>query len=165
MLVGFEGTLGSGKTLSMTFWARYFSYVTKIPVYTNYQTSFSTVISKWDDILKIQNGILCLDEIHAIGFDSRTSAKDFTQAKRTHFILQTRKKNILVFYTSQAIRQVDNRLRGVTDFLIMCEKKGSNIENQVIKYQTSEIGRKLKLRGVEKIFKWYDTFEVVNALQ
>lgn len=165
MLVGFEGSLGTGKTLSMTFWARYFSYISKINAYTNYQTAFSIPISRWDEITKIKNGILCLDEIHAIGFDSRTSAKDFTQAKRTHFILQTRKKNILVFYTSQSIRQVDNRLRGVTDYLILCSKKGNTIENQIVNYQTGEMGRKIRLRNVEKIFKWYDTFEVVNALQ
>lgn len=164
MLVGFTGSLGSGKTLSMTFWARLLSYRTKMPVYTNYETSFGQKVTKWDELIKIDNGIVCLDEVHAIGFDSRTSAKSFSQAKRTHFILQTRKKNMLVLYTSQHIRQVDLRLRNITDYLILCSKKGETINNQVIKYLSDEIGRNIRLLEVSKIYPWYNTYEIVNYL-
>lgn len=164
MLVGFEGTLGGGKTLSMTYWARYLHAKTGRPVYTNYDTVFSTRVNTWKELTEIENGIVCLDEIHIIGFDSRTSAKSFTQAMRTHFMLQTRKKNMLVLYTSQSIRQVDLRLRNVTDFLVSCSKEGSRINNQVFKLMSGEIGKCLKLNNIELVYPWYDTYEIVGNL-
>ena len=161
MFIGFTGSLGSGKTLSMTFWGRYFGYKTDTPVYTNYKTDWATQIKSWDEFTRITHGIVLLDELH-ITFDSRLWSNT---AKRTHFLLQTRKKGLLVMFTTQHISQVDKRIRNICDYLIMCEKKGEMIRNSVFKFLSDELGRQLVLKDIKKIYSWYDTYEIVSFLK
>ena len=166
MFVAFTGTLGSGKTLSMTFWGRYFGAKLNCPVYANYQTSFASPISDWKQLTQITNGIVLLDELHIL-MDSRKSVGKFTggkQTARTHFMLQTRKKNMLVLYTTQLFGQVDLRVRSITDYMIMCQKRGLTIKNTVVEMATMQYGRTLVLNNVNRVFKWYDTYEIVRDI-
>lgn len=157
MLVGFTGNMGSGKTLTMTILAYVIAKKHHIPVFSNYWTEFSTGVKSWDEVYKIERGILLLDEAH-VPFDSRAFADDHG---RTHFILQTRKKNLLVFFTTQHISQVDKRIRNVCDFIVACSKRGDTLKNQIIDYQSEKLGRKMKIRQVHRFYRLYNTNELV----
>jgi len=117
MLIGVFGKMGSGKTLIMSILGYLFQPF-DIPVYSNYDLERSLPVRDIDSLLKINNGIICLDEFW-ITMDAR-SWKD--NIFLTRWINQTRKKNLLVFYTIQSFRQIDIRVRHGTDLLIFCEK-------------------------------------------
>lgn len=161
MFIGFTGSLGSGKTLSMTFWGRYLASRLHMPVYSNYKTSFSQQIDSWDYLTSITNGVVLLDELH-ITFDSRLWSNT---AKRTHFLLQTRKKNLCVMYTTQHISQVDKRIRNISDIVCLCEKKNGMIRNSVVQFLTGEMGRQLVLKNIPLVGRWYDTNEIVTYIK
>ena len=166
MFIGFTGSLGSGKTASMTFWGAYFAYKTGMPVYSNYALSMpreikTQLIDSWDALTRITNGIVLLDELH-ITFDSRLWSNT---AKRTHFLLQTRKKNLVVMFTTQHISQVDKRIRNICDYVLLCEKKAGQFRNSVIHFLTNELGRQLLLKNMRPVYDWYNTFEIVNYIK
>lgn len=157
MLVGFTGNMGTGKTLSMVIHGYALHRRFNVPVFANFDTTFSMPVHSWDDIYRINNGVLMLDEAH-VAFDSRAFKDDHG---RTHFILQTRKKNLLVMFTTQHISQVDKRLRNVCDYVVICKKSGDKVTNQVIEFLSDKIGRKIKLHGVSRFYGLYDTYELV----
>jgi len=161
MFIGFTGSLGSGKTLSMTYYGRLLGHRTGAKVYSNYQTTFSKLITSWDELTAIKDGIVLLDELH-ITFDSRLWSNT---AKRTHFLLQTRKKGLIVMFTTQHISQVDKRIRNICDNVIMCEKKGGLIRNTIVKFLTDEMGRQIVLKNIHKIYTWYNTYEIINYIK
>jgi hypothetical protein len=161
MFVGFTGGLGSGKTYSMTFYGRYMAETLKLPVYANYETSFATKITSWEQLTSITNGIILLDELH-ITFDSRLWSNT---AKRTHFLLQTRKKNLMCMFTTQHISQVDKRIRNICDYVILCEKKGSLFRNTVVNFLKDEIGRNITLKNSKIVQNWYNTYEIISYIK
>lgn len=170
MFIGFTGSLGSGKTLSMTFWGKYFSRKLNIPCYSNYKTNFAENITDWKQLMAVQNGVVLLDELHIL-MDSRTSGISKNrfgggnkQTYRTHFMLQTRKKNMLVMFTTQHISQVDLRIRNICDYVILCQKKGLSIKNTVVNWADMNIGKTLVLNNVNRIYNWYDTYELVHDI-
>lgn len=165
MQVGFCGTLGSCKTLSMTYFGRLLGEQTGSPVFANYKTSFAQEISTWSEILALKKGILLLDEAHVACFESRGSGDNREQTNRTHFLLQFRKKGLLLFYTTQHPSQVDKRLRNITDYMVFCSKIGNEARLQVVNWQTMEYENRVKLNDIRPVFDWYDTYEVVNFIK
>ena len=96
MIITFVGTVGSGKTLAMTYEAWKY-YRQGFKVYSNYNLSFPhTKLTKavFDGMIahkeQLQDAVLCLDEIH-VWLDSRSSMQKKNKVI-TYFILQTRKR-------------------------------------------------------------------------
>lgn len=160
MLVGIMGKMGSGKTLSMSIIAEYLSKATKAPLYANYGLQGAEPLGSLNEVDQITGGILCLDELW-LSMDSR-AWKD--NIRVSHWVNQTRKKKVVVFYTTQHIRQMELRVRNATDILIVCEKKPEGHWLTFIDYQYRAIGKRFLIESPSRFYPLYDTFEVLKPL-
>jgi len=160
MIVVFTGTLGSGKTLSMSAIGTYMSRKSGLRLYSNYGLQNSERIYTVEQLLEAKSGILCFDEAHT-SIDSRLYKDNVTF---THFLLHTRKKGLIVLMTTQVFGQVDIRARGITDYLIMCSKKGDGIWLQFIDWQDRIIKHKVNIPDYKRYYSIYDTYELVNPI-
>lgn len=179
MIYGFFGDLGSGKTLSMTKYV-YWHYLTGYDVYSNYKLSFKHKIINADFVQKVVKEdlnfsgktIFCLDEIDMY-MDSRRSAKE-KNLLISYFIKQIRKKNIKLFYTTQAEHLIDKRLRGLTRTHVQCKStdlylyKKYSEEPLFIKVIYNEIFVNRKIVGKKRYvgnpyFDKYDTKQLIVA--
>lgn len=163
MLVGIAGRMGTGKTLSMTVLGQALAYISKSPLYANYTLNgidykFLTSIK---DLWESDKGIMLLDELW-LTMDSRLW-KDNTKLSR--WLNQTRKKDLIILYTTQHIGQVDIRIRRATDWLIICEKKPEGIWLNFIEYQYGLIGKKLLIENPQKHYNRYNTYEVLSTMK
>lgn len=117
MLIGIKGKLGAGKTLAMTFlgYLAQQKYGTKIA--SNYKTTFSDqYITTLKQFESFKNGIMLLDELW-LWIDSRRSGSDKNMIVNK-IPLASRKRGLIIIYTSQQIGQTDLRIRGITDLII-----------------------------------------------
>lgn len=170
MLVGIVGKMGSGKTLVMTMLAGFFRLhnALSLPVYANYSLKDSLIVDSVKELLRIENGVVCLDEFW-VSLDSRAWKNNVFL---TWWINQTRKKNLLVLYTTQHFGQIDLRVRRATDMLIYCEKiKSLEAKQKVFRYSfiDSFSGRILKSFKIpsdkaSNFFSLYNSFEIVRPL-
>lgn len=127
MIIGIEGGLGSGKTLAVV---RYLvkDYNDGRIIFSNFK--LKKIKYKPLDVLEILkldeggvslNNVSCaIDEITVFA-DCRTS---MTKLNRflSYFILQTRKRNVTLYYTTQDFNMVDLRLINHTDIRVVAEK-------------------------------------------
>lgn len=160
MLVGFMGNMGTGKTLGQSIVASIVSKKTGLPIYANYGLKGAKPVNKLSQLWDLPPCILCLDEIW-INMDARLWKDNVTL---TRFINQTRKKGLLVLYTTQHIRQVELRVRNATDILVMCERKNKGHWYSFIDWQYRFIGRKFFLDNPARFWDIYDTFELVSPI-
>ena len=161
MLIGIMGKMGAGKTLSASILASYLSRATGAPLYANYALRGATRMKTMQDIFGLNSAILVFDEMW-LTMDSR-QWKD--NVFLTRWINQTRKKKMIVFYTTQHIRQIEMRARNATDILIYCENTGDGHWLQFIDWQYRELGRKYLLQHPKRFYPLYDTFEVLEPLK
>ncbi len=175
MILGFIGTVGSGKTLSMTIQA-YNYHKAGFNIYSNYHLAFphtKLTKKKFDELIEdkeqLQDCVLLLDELH-IWLDSRSSGKTKNKAI-TYFILQTRKRNVRLLFSTQHFHQVDKRLRDTTDVLVYCDnlsnkssivKAGRVILQQEYFYQYEPKKRKKTVFHANPYFGLFDTTEIVD---
>jgi len=159
-IIVFTGGLGQGKTLSMTLYAHLLmaKYNQKLNLYANYGLKGARPIKTFQDLLKAEKGILCLDEAH-ISLDSR-NFKDKSSMSMTHWLLQTRKADLVVMMTSQGFDQIDIRARRVTDVIASCEKlKDNTFKIHMVDWPKRKLGRILTIKHPEYVYKYYDTKE------
>jgi len=161
MLLGIMGQMGNGKTLSMSMFGTYFAKMAKVPLYANYGLKDSIYVNGIDDIWKIDNAVLCLDELW-LTMDAR-NWKD--NVSLTRWINQTRKKRLLVLYTTQHINQIEMRVRKATDVLFYVQKVGQDHRITYVDYQYDRLGKTYILSNPQQFYKLYDTFEVLNPLK
>jgi len=164
------GDIGSGKTLTACYFC-YKAYKNGQKIYSNINFSFphEKLDNKFfSDYLnhgkQINNCVVFIDEAY-IYLDSRMTG---TAQNRTltYFILQTRKKNVTLIYTSQFLGQCDIRLRNNTDRVVYPKlyKNCNNSGQDVCKFavQTPD-GRTRKRMFVANLYyKLYDTKEIVS---
>jgi len=161
MLIGIMGKLGAGKTLTLSALAYYLGKQFKTNVYANYGLKDAQRLESLKEFWNIENGIVALDELW-IDIDARNWKNNITL---TRWALQTRKKGLIVMYTTQHIRQVDIRIRNVTDYLIYTEKQAGNFSIAILDYQYREIIKKAIIKNPEKIFKLYNTYEIIKPMK
>lgn len=162
MLVGIMGKMGTGKTLTQTILMQYLHATTGVPIASNYKMKNASLVKSLMDITAKQSEVFGFDEIW-LSADSR-AWKD--NVRLTQWVNQTRKKKMIVFYTTQHIRQVEMRIRNATDVLIVCEKDEVNHYLTFIDWQYKTIGRRYVIpREIAKLFyPLYDTYEVLEPL-
>ena len=165
MLIGIMGKMGAGKTLTMSMLATYMAQRSNAPLWANYGLLNANRIKNREQLWKMENGIFCFDELW-LTLDARNWENNVLL---THWVNQTRKKKLLVFYTTQHIRQVELRVRNGTDILIYCEKKDNGqIKLTFIDWQYREIGRQVSLNNnydiMRKFYGLYDTYEIVDII-
>ena len=128
MIIGFIGSMRSGKTLLMTAHA-YDLYKQGYKVISNYGVSFKHKPLSVKDIEEsikdkdtdyFENTVVLLDEV-GVYIDSRTSA---TRRNRlySYFLTQSGKLSTTIFWTSQYFGQIDKRLRQNTQIVYSCQR-------------------------------------------
>lgn len=162
MVIGIIGRMGSGKTLNMTKWGLLFQELTKLPAFFNYHVKGGHFYERLNDVITRQNAIICCDEI-TTELDSR-SWESGKSVKTSHKIVQIRKLNINLLYTTQRWNTVEKRLRENTDYLIMCKEKGK-IERIIDVQDGEEMATEvitLINEHPELIWNKYDTNEIID---
>jgi len=162
MLIIFTGSLGQGKTLSMSILGTLLARAGGLNLYSNYGLKDAQRIYKMDHLLNMEKGVMCFDEAH-MSIDSRTWKDNI---KLSHFMLQTRKKDLIVMMTTQAFGQVDLRVRGITDYVVACRKKPAGFWLQFINWQEQTLchRRLIPSESVKRYYQLYDTKEIVNPI-
>lgn len=174
MIIGFVGPRGQGKTLLMSARLRR-RYRRGYKILTNYEVNFPHGSLNAKKLVEmgeeLKNCAIGVDEIHVL-LDSRNSMSNRNKMI-TYFILQTRKRNVVLFFTTQDYGQVDVRLRRNTDFWVECIRitkihsvTGKKIKTNKFLYKIYEglTGRLLDIRLIngEQFFGIYDTQEVIR---
>jgi hypothetical protein len=163
MIVAFIGLLGQGKTLAMTTFAKELHDTQGRKVMSNYKVRFGEPVNPIDLIgFEIEDCVLLLDEAYTL-LDSRYNS----QAARHigYFLKQTRKRSVDVYYTSQRFKDVDIRLRQITDRVVVCFKYPDQGFLYVITESGVEISRVwLEWEKAETIFPLYDTTEIIMPM-
>lgn len=125
MIIGFVGDgktfMGIGKTLCMTAFA-FSDYEEGATVYSNYKLMFKHKQLVIEDFLKesdIKKATVCIDELHIF---ADSSARTKLSRLLTYFTLQTQKRDVNFYWTSQRFFNVDLRIRNVTDLVFICNK-------------------------------------------
>lgn len=172
MIIAFIGNMGSGKTLSMVRHA-YKKYRKGFTIYSNIKLNFPYKEYDLQMIMDYaQNGktfykaIFLLDEAH-IFLDSRMSASKRNRIL-TYFILQTRKADIELCYTTQNFMQVDIRLRNQTDDIIECYKKPYKDKLMILNrhniIRMEGILQHIYFFEANNIYPLYNTLEIVKNI-
>lgn len=170
MIIICQGPLGSGKTLTMSTVAEMFHYRTGLALYANYGLSNAHNINSFETLFNLRNGIVAIDEFHVL-IDSRMFKAE-KQIQTTHWLLQTRKKSLIILGTSQDIDQVDLRLRRVVDVLIDCKKVGGLGNLRTLATMWYPVGTDIWVKkGVRMLdhspfmYSLYDTYQEINPLK
>ena len=175
MIIGYIGTRGRGKTLSCVREA-YEHYLDGYEIYSNIKLN-NKYFKNWYSIdnkmiidwvkgdKQFKKAFFILDEVHAY-LDSRMG-----MSKRnvviSYFILQTRKRNVRIGYTTQFIDQVDKRLRQPTEIMVECQNymtpSGMFQKNKITHFETKRAYYD-SFRGSD-YFDYYDTNEIMNPFK
>lgn len=175
MIIGYIGTRGRGKTLSCVREAHE-HYLNGYSIYSNiklnsqyfpgYKLIDGSMIKNYvNNDAQFKKAFFILDEVH-VYLDSRMG-----MSKRnvviSYFILQTRKRDVRLAYTTQFIDQVDKRLRQPTEIIVSCQNfinSKEQIQNNMV--WDRETGRKYQdIFIANDYFDYYDTNEIVNPFK
>ena len=165
MIVGFSGGLGSGKTIGMV---RYLfkDHANGNKVFANF--GLRNIDFEYLNVPEIMNDSTLnsmsvgIDEI-TVFLDCRKSSSKMNRYI-SYFILQTRKRNVNLYYTTQDFGMVDLRLINHTHFQILCNDTS---EEYIKKYTIMDFRNPQKPRlkrfflDISKYFDYYDTNEVI----
>lgn len=175
MIIGYIGTRGRGKTLSCVREA-YEHYRNGYTIYSNiklnkryfkkYYTLSGDMLIDWVKGEKhFKKAFFILDEVH-IFLDSRMGMSK-KNVIISYFILQTRKRDVRLGYTTQFLNQVDKRLRNPTDIMVQCQNYNTDsvVMNRNIVLD-KETGRTwVDTFEANEYFSYYDTNEIVNPFK
>lgn len=161
------GGLGSGKTCLLTFLALKHDENAG-QVWANYSISCENYhYLRPEDLLKLGQGDMAnIDEAYN-WLEARTSSKG-TNRYLSYIVYQSRKRDLKINLTAQMISSIDVRFRTMADIIVQCEKK-SNRFAYTVNLATSK-GFKVKHFAIpftlaeEKIWPYYDTFEIIDPL-
>jgi len=175
MIIGYVGTRGRGKTLSCVREAyehqrKGYSIYSNIKLNKNVFPKYTLITGKMlMDWVKgeqqFKKAFFILDEVH-VYMDSRMG-----MSKRSviisYFVLQTRKRDVRIGYTTQFLNQVDKRLRNPTEIFVECQnymtKNGVIQENKVFHEETARAW--LDRFKANDYFGYYNTDEIVNPFK
>ena len=167
MIIGIVGSMRGGKTISMVAFAHKY-FLQGSTIYANLGLKFKFEPLRMADISNcdhdFNNALLAIDEIHLF-MDSRQS---MTKNSRiiSYFITQSRKRNLVLVYTTQQSGQVDKRLRANTDYFIKCDnlspkdaKKDVFIKMTINDMMGHQV---IKIFKADPYFELYDTHQVID---
>lgn len=175
MIIGIEGGLGTGKTIIMV---RYLlkDYLNELKLFTNFGLK-NIDYNKLDvlEIMKNENlsGVsIGIDEI-TVFLDCRKSGSKMNRIL-SYFILQTRKRNVNLYFTTQSFNYIDRRMLEHTDIRVLCRhiynennevvpniKSYSIIDCRDISSGVADIPIHRIYLDISKYYTFYDTNEVI----
>lgn len=165
-IVGIEGGIGTGKTTVLTHFAITEHVMLKKPIWANYHLkgipytylTFEDLMELMKEQFDFEKAAIFLTEAH-IWIDSRMSQ---TKQSRlfTYFMLQTGKQDINLYYDTQDFRQVDIRLRKMTDLAIHVRRKGNH---HLMKIRDMHSGKKKNaILDGSNVYPFFNTKEVAQ---
>lgn len=161
----FVGTLGSGKTLFMSFLAA-LEMQRGRPVWANYALHGATRLNTWDELFATSDGLICLDELQVL-VDSREFSKKENKVF-SQWLLQTRKAGLELWFTTQHIEQVDKRVRGVLDWLFFLDRRSRRVPMSTVHMFDFQFGiakgRRTLLHS-PALYGLYDTYQKITMLE
>jgi cytidylate kinase len=172
MIIGIEGGLGSGKTLMM---ARYLyqDLLNGFDVRANFRLNFKSNDLDVKELLEtgkeLKDVTIGLDEI-TVFIDCRKSMSKMNRLI-SYFILQSRKRNVNIYYTTQDFDMVDKRLIQHTHIQIIAEKIYYSDGREIPDYRRYTIldfrnPKNLKpiqfIVDISKYYNLYDTDEIIK---
>jgi len=174
MIIAFCGKMGSGKTLSMTYFARMMQERGR-DIISNYTLNFKHRLISKKEIQEygktkgasLKDVMMLIDEAQTM-LDCRQHQKNRII---TYFILQTRKRGCDLAYTSQQFANVEKRLRENTDLIFECNpvknKKGELEYIQLTHFNyhgrdTFSANAVTYLKVTPELFKLYDSYEIID---
>lgn len=175
MILAFLGTRGRGKTLSLVkeaydYYRKGYSIHTNIKLNSDYFKTWHWLTGKQlIDYVKgekqFKKAFFLLDEVH-VYMDSRSGMSNKNKII-SYFVLQTRKRNVKLGYTTQFYHQVDKRLRDPTEIKVICNNyqiDSGQMQNNIV-YDLCE-GKVFQDRFMgSDYFEYYDTNEIVNPFK
>lgn len=113
--------------------------------------------------LDLQNASVGVDEF-TLYADSRSSMGN---KLISYFVLQTRKRNVCLYYTTQNIQMIDRRVREHTQIFIFCKdvgKEGYRLY-QTLDYRFGKYARpQTFMMHIQPWYKYFDTDEVLSPV-
>lgn len=160
-LLAIVGTLGAGKTLTLTYYASR-DYCDNKKIYANYKLNFKyTRVHSMDQIFRMNAGSFFGDELW-YWLDSRTSQSRKNRAI-ADIIRVSRKRGYDIYYTTQHLNQIDKRVRQITDYIAhpQLSKDNSICKVTVVHVTSGTVVDRFKFLTAP-VFKMYDTNEEVE---
>lgn len=172
MIVGIEGGLGAGKTALMSILLKT-DFERGFQVLANYWLNFKhkelDILNLLDKKANLKDVSIGIDEI-TVFMDCRTSGSKLNRII-SYFILQSRKRNVTLYYTTQDFNMVDLRLIKHTHIQVFCnnlfDENGQQLD-AIKKYVVLDLRNPRNpvtnsfYLDISPIFSFYDTDEVIN---
>lgn len=171
----FMGNLGEGKTFGMSVLAHYFASRARraglpVDIYANYGLKGSKPLVNYKDffnVAKSPNSICLMDEAH-VNLDSRLFHKG-SNIYMTQFFFYLRKLHASLFMTTPNIRNLDSRIRMLTNILVICRRNPGGFAYEIYDFQAEKLlSKKFLPRYVaNEIFKagMYDTDAIIRNVE
>lgn len=176
MLIGIEGELGGGKTLLMVYYLIREYEENKRKIMANIRISGIPyenidVESLLQDNIELFDVVLGIDEITLFA-DCRMS-----MSKRNLFfgylILQSRKRNMDVYYTTQDLTMLDKRFLQHTNITVLCEKlhnaSGETIDDyrmfSIFDLRSRKLNMKTFIMDISPYYSYYDTNQIITPIE
>ncbi|MBX5477122.1 MAG: hypothetical protein IRZ18_08395 [Clostridia bacterium] len=184
MIIGFQGPMGSGKTLGACIWAwRYALLAGGAPVMANlalrpeyfarhaqrnpgFHVRLLQSEEDFVELARAGGGWVIFDEIHQ-NLDSRTYAGR-QQIYFTQFLMYLRKLRMPLILTSQSIaHQVDVRVRANLDVLVDCHKTRWGFRYDVFDARSGvyQGSRRVPWRTATQFYGIYDTYQLIRPVE
>lgn len=166
-IIGVEGPIGSGKTTVLTaFGLMEYACLNK-PLWANFHfkqgiafhyLTFQDMMDLAQEQFDFERAAIFIMEAHT-WLDSRIASSKMSRLF-TYWMLQTGKQEINMYYDTQDFRQVDIRLRKMTDIAIHVRRKGNL---HLLKIRDMHTGKKRNavLDG-SAIYPYFNTKEVAK---
>ena len=162
MRIGICGLLGSGKTLLQTILG-YVASENDLDIYSNYKTTFSEMINPMEFLrFELENCCVLVDEMETV-LDSRVNRR--ANRLLTYFVLQSRKRDVHIIYTSQLLGAVDLRLRFMSEINILAESYKRYFEYS--NFVGGNIIKKFRIsrEKAKPFYDMYDTTEIILPVE
>lgn len=171
----FQGNLGDGKTFGASVLSHYFKARArkagvKVDLYSNFGLYGSKELRDYKDFYNVarsMNSIAVLDEAH-INLDSRMFSRG-SNIYMTQFFFYLRKLRCSLFMTSPHIRNLDSRVRQLTNILVDCHKRGGGFSYDIYDFAGEKLVKRLYMppQVAKKLFEvgLYDTHAIVRNVQ
>jgi hypothetical protein len=171
----FQGNLGEGKTNAMSIFSWFYKAKAaragiQTALYANYGLKGSRRLDHYShfyDVAQEDSSIILLDEAHT-SLDSRLFQKG-SNIYMTQFMFYLRKLRASLFMTTPHIKNLDSRIRALTNILVDCHKLPSGFKYDIYDFQGEKLlkSKFIPRYAAERIWNvgLYDTGQILTSVE